>query len=68
MVLVATLNAMVALLFPQTNRILLAHVKQNGDIPSTKEVRVLSARTVLISGNASVQLSGLQINKCRANS
>ena len=32
-------------------RILLAHVKQNGVIPSTKEVRVMSARTVLISGN-----------------
>ena len=38
--------------FPQTNRILLAHVKQNGIIPSTKEVRVMSACTVLISGNA----------------
>ena len=38
--------------FPHTNRILLAHVKQNGVIPSTKEVRVMSARTILISGNA----------------
>ena len=37
--------------FPQTNRILLVHVQQNGDIPSTKEVCVMSARTVLISGN-----------------
>ena len=36
--------------FPQTNRILLVHVQQNGDIPSTKEVRVMSACT--ISGNA----------------
>ena len=37
--------------FPQTNHILLAHIKQNGVTPSTKEVRVMSARTVLISGN-----------------
>ena len=42
--------------FPQTNRILLVHVQQNGDIPSTKEVRVMSARTVLISGNVTVTL------------
>ena len=43
--------------FPQTNRILLAHVKQNGDTPSTKEVRVMSARTVLISGIDGFQMS-----------
>ena len=42
----------VSLHFPHTNRILLAHVKQYGVIPSTKEVRVMSARTILISGNA----------------
>ena len=30
---------------------LLVHVQQNGDIPSTKELRVMSARIVLISGN-----------------
>ena len=29
---------------------LLAHVKQNGVIPLTKEVRVMSARKALISG------------------
>ena len=48
---VATLNAIISLHFPQTNRILSAHIQKNGIIPSTKEVHVLSACTVLISGN-----------------
>ena len=37
--------------FPQTNHILLVHVKQNGDIPSTKQVCVMPIHTVLISDN-----------------
>jgi len=32
--------------FSRTNRLLLVHAKQNGVIPSTKEVRVMSARTI----------------------
>ena len=45
------INAIVLFAFPQTTRILLAHVKQNRDIPLTKEVHDMSARTVLTSGN-----------------
>ena len=43
---VASLWYCYCLHFPQTNRILLAHVKQNGYNPPTKEVCVTSARTV----------------------
>ena len=45
------INAIVLFAFPQTTRILLAHIKQNRDIPLTKEVHDMSARTVLTSGN-----------------
>ena len=47
--------------FPQTNHILLVHVQQNGDIPSTKEVRVMSPCTVLISGNVSLNQVSMMV-------